>query len=96
MAWIAARRPGLRYAVAVVIAYGMCWTDRRIFPLPADLQVHSAAQGILVMMGTSVKLIGMVLLWALLLLMLRRERLALRLSRRATAAADSGRSAAAA
>jgi len=74
MAWVAARRPGARYAVLLVIAYAMCWTDRRVFPLPADLTVHSAAQAALMLAGTSVKLAGMVLLWALLLQMLRLER----------------------
>ena len=74
MAWIAARRPGARYGWWLFAGYAMCWMDRRIFPLPADLQVHSAAQGALVLLGTSVKLAGLVLLWTLLLHMLRRER----------------------
>lgn len=82
LAWISARRPGARYAWGVLIAYGMCWMDRRAFPLPADLQVHSAGQAALVLVGTSVKLAGMILLWTLLLQMLRFERrLALDLSR---------------
>jgi len=74
MAWVAARRPAARYGWALVAAYALCWLDRRAFPLPADLQVHGAAQTTLVLAGTSVKLAGMVLLWFLLLQMLRRER----------------------
>jgi len=74
LAWIMQRRPGARYGWALAAGYAMCWADRRAFPLPADLQVHSAAQGALVLAGTSVKLVGLLLLWALLLLMLRRER----------------------
>ena len=74
MAWVAARRPRARYGWALVAAYALCWLDRRAFPLPADLQVHGAAQTTLVLAGTSVKLAGMVLLWFLLLQMLRRER----------------------
>jgi len=74
LAWITVRRPRARYGWALAAAYAMCWADRRAFPLPADLQVHSAAQGALVLAGTSVKLVGLILLWALLLQMLRRER----------------------
>jgi hypothetical protein len=74
MAWIAARRPGQRYGWWLAAAYLACWIDRRAFPLPADLQVHGAAQGALVLSGTSVKLIGLMALWLLLLSMLRRER----------------------
>lgn len=74
MAWIAARRPGARYGWLLFAAYALCWMDRRAFPLPADLQVHSAAQGALVLAGTSVKLAGLVMIWSLLLVMLRRER----------------------
>jgi hypothetical protein len=74
MAWIAARRPGARYGWALFAAYALCWMDRRAFPLPADLQVHSAAQGALVLAGTSVKLAGLVMIWSMLLIMLRRER----------------------
>ena len=74
MAWIAARRQGARYGWALVAAYALCWMDRRAFPLPADLQVHSAAQGALVLAGTSVKLAGLVMIWSMLLIMLRRER----------------------
>ena len=74
LAWISARRPGARYGWALMAAYGACWIDRRAFPLPADLQVHSASQGALVLAGTSVKLLGLLLLWGLLLEMLRRER----------------------
>ena len=51
----------------------MCWLDRRAFPLPADLQIHSPAEAALVLAGTSVKLLGMLLLWSLLLRMLHRE-----------------------
>lgn len=78
MAWISVRRPGGRYAGGLVVAYALCWIDRRVFPLPVDLQVHSASQAALVLAGTSVKLVGMILLWLLLLQMLRRERAALR------------------
>ncbi|HEV3095999.1 MAG TPA: glycosyltransferase family 87 protein, partial [Candidatus Dormibacteraeota bacterium] len=73
-AWIVQRRPGAHYGWLLATAYVMCWVDRRAFPLPADLQVHSAAQGALVLAGTSVKLLGLVLLWTLLLQMLRYER----------------------
>jgi hypothetical protein len=48
--------------------------DRRIFPLPADLTVHTVAQTALVLVGTSVKLVGLIALWLLLLQMLRLER----------------------
>jgi alpha-1,2-mannosyltransferase len=72
-AWITVRRPGARYGWALAAAYLMCWVDRRAFPLPADLQVHTPAQAALVLAGTSVKLAGLVLLWLLLLRMLRRE-----------------------
>jgi hypothetical protein len=51
----------------------MCWMDRRAFPLPADMQVHSSAQAALVLAGTSVKLVGLVLIWTLLLQMIRLE-----------------------
>jgi alpha-1,2-mannosyltransferase len=73
-AWITVRRPGARYGWGLAAAYIMCWMDRRAFPLPADLQVHSPAQAALVLVGTSVKLAGLVLLWLLLLRMLRLER----------------------
>jgi Glycosyltransferase family 87 len=72
-AWISVRRPGARYACWLFGAYAMCWLDRRAFPLPADLQVHSASQTALMLAGTSVKLFGMLLLWSLLLRMLRTE-----------------------
>jgi len=79
-AWITVRRPGARYAWGLAGAYVMCWMDRRAFPLPADLQVHTPAQGALVLAGTSVKLAGLLLLWLLLLQMLRHEqRMAVRL-----------------
>ena len=74
IAWITVRRPGHRYTWWLFAAYAMCWIDRRAFPLPADLQVHGAGQAALVLTGTSVKLLGLLLLWALLLQMLRRER----------------------
>jgi hypothetical protein len=73
MAWITVRRPGARYGWWLVAAYAMCWMDRRAFPLPADLQVHSSTQAALVLAGTSVKLIGLLVLWTLLLQMLRVE-----------------------
>ena len=73
IAWITVRRPGARYAWWLFLAYAMCWLDRRAFPLPADLQVHSPAEAALVLAGTSVKLLGMLLLWSLLLRMLHRE-----------------------
>jgi hypothetical protein len=75
-AWISLRRPGAHYWWWLFAAYALCWMDRRALPLPADLQVHSAAQAALVLAGTSVKLVGLLLLWLLLLQMLRRERLA--------------------
>jgi alpha-1,2-mannosyltransferase len=81
LTWITARQPGRRYLIGLFLAYAMCWMDRRAFPLPADLQVHSAAQAALVLLGTSVKLAGMLLLWALLLGMLRHERRLVDLSR---------------
>ncbi|HEV2014598.1 MAG TPA: glycosyltransferase family 87 protein [Candidatus Dormibacteraeota bacterium] len=74
IAWITVRRPGARYGWWLAAAYVMCWVDRRAFPLPADLQVHSPGQAALVLAGTSVKLVGMILLWTLLLQMLRHER----------------------
>jgi len=72
-AWVTVRRPGARYVWGVAAAYVMCWMDRRAFPLPADLQVHTPGQAALVLAGTSVKLAGLLLLWLLLLMMLRRE-----------------------
>jgi hypothetical protein len=88
-AWIVQRRPGARYGWALAAAYAACWVDRRAFPLPPDLQVHSAAQGVLVLAGTSVKLVGLLLLWTLLLQMLHHERrvAALSLPERPTAGA---------
>jgi hypothetical protein len=86
MAWITVRRPGARYGWALAAAYVMCWIDRRAFPLPADLQVHTPGQGALVLAGTSVKLAGLLLLWLLLLQMLRHEqRLAVRIPQRPAA-----------
>jgi hypothetical protein len=74
IAWITVRRPGARYGWWLFAAYAMCWMDRRAFPLPADLRVHSSTQAALVLAGTSVKLVGLLLLWTLLLQMLRVER----------------------
>lgn len=73
IAWITARRPGARYGWWLFAAYAMCWIDRRAFPLPTDLQVHSWTDAALVLAGTSVKLVGLLLLWTLLLRMLRVE-----------------------
>jgi hypothetical protein len=72
-AWITVRRPRALYGWWLAAAYLMCWVDRRAFPLPADLQVHSPGQAALVLAGTSVKLVGLLLLWTLLLQMLRLE-----------------------
>jgi alpha-1,2-mannosyltransferase len=74
LAWITVRRPGARYGWWLFGAYALCWVDRRAFPLPADLQVHSSIDAVLVIAGTSIKLIGLILLWTLLLQMLHRER----------------------
>jgi alpha-1,2-mannosyltransferase len=76
IAWITVRRPGARYGWWLFAAYAMCWMDRRAFPLPADMQVHSSTEAALVLAGTSVKLLGLLLLWTLLLRMLRHERVA--------------------
>ena len=73
IAWITVRRPGARYSWWLLAAYAMCWVDRRAFPLPADMQVHSWTDAALVLAGTSVKLVGLLLLWTLLLQMLRLE-----------------------
>jgi hypothetical protein len=73
IAWITVRRPGAGYGWWLFAAYAMCWMDRRAFPLPADLQVHSSTQAALVLAATSVKLVGLLLLWTLLLQMLRVE-----------------------
>ncbi|MDQ6712299.1 MAG: DUF2029 domain-containing protein [Candidatus Dormibacteraeota bacterium] len=73
IAWITVRRPGARYGWWLFGAYVMCWMDRRAFPLPADMQVHSVSDAALVLAGTSVKLVGLLLLWTLLLQMLRLE-----------------------
>ena len=72
-AWMQARRAGPVTGGWLVLSYVLCWVDRRIFPLPSDQIVHSSVEGILVLAGTSVKLLGLVLLWTLLLRMLRRE-----------------------
>ena len=73
IAWITVRRPGARYGWWLFGAYAMCWIDRRAFPLPADLQVHSSTEAALVLVATSVKLLGLLLLWSLLLQMLKKE-----------------------
>src|SRR5205823_13702800 len=73
IAWITVRRPGARYSWWLFTGYAMCWTDRRAFPLPSDLRVHSWADAALVLAGTSVKLVGLLLMWTLLLQMLRLE-----------------------
>jgi len=73
IAWITVRRPGARYGWWLFAAYATCWVDRRAFPLPSDLQVHSWTDAALVLAGTSVKLVGLLLLWTLLLRMLRIE-----------------------
>ncbi len=74
MAWIQARRPGALYGWCLAAGYAICWLDRRAFPLPADQAVHSSPQALLVLAGTSVKLVGLALIWVLLLRMLRVER----------------------
>ena len=74
MAWITVRKPGASYGWWLFAGYAMCWLDRRAFPLPADLHVHNPEQAALVLAGTSIKLIGLLMIWALLLQMLRRER----------------------
>ena len=73
IAWITVRRPGARYGWWLFAAYAMCWMDRRAFPLPTDMKVHSWTDAALVLAGTSVKLAGLLLLWILLLQMLRVE-----------------------
>jgi hypothetical protein len=73
IAWIGVRRPGARYGCWLLAAYAMCWVDRRAFPLPSDLQVHSWSDAALVLAATSVKLVGLLLLWTLLLRMLQLE-----------------------
>ena len=76
IAWMTVRRPGHRYGWWLFAGYAMCWIDRRAFPLPANLQVHGAGEATLVLAATSVKLLGLLLLWTLLLQMLRQERAA--------------------
>jgi alpha-1,2-mannosyltransferase len=76
MAWIYARRASAVYAAWLAASYVLCWMDRRAFPLPSDLKVHSTWEAVLVLLGTSVKLAGLVILWTLLLDMLRREKAA--------------------
>lgn len=74
LTWILARRAPARYAWWLFAAYLLCWMDRRAFPLPAPELVHTAGQVALVLIATSVKLIGLIGLWLLLLQMLRLER----------------------
>ena len=76
IAWMTVRRPGHRYGWWLFAGYAMCWIDRRALPLPANLQVHGAGEATLVLAATSVKLLGLLLLWTLLLQMLRQERAA--------------------
>jgi len=74
IAWIAARKAPAHYGCWLAAAYALCWMDRRAFPLPADLLVHSRMEAALVLVGTSVKLAGLTALWVLLLRMLAYER----------------------
>jgi len=74
LAWITARKAPARYGWWLAGAYALCWMDRRVFPLPSDLLVHSPGQAALVLVATSVKLVGLIALWLLLLRMLRWER----------------------
>jgi len=74
LAWITARKAPARYGWWLAGAYALCWIDRRVFPLPSDLLVHSPGQAALVLVATSVKLVGLIALWLLLLRMLRWER----------------------
>lgn len=82
LAWMATRKAPAGYGWWLAAAYALCWMDRRVFPLPADLLVHSRLEVALVLLGTSVKLAGLIALWVLLLRMLAYERrLAIRLPR---------------
>jgi alpha-1,2-mannosyltransferase len=74
IAWLTARRAPARYGWWLAGAYALCWMDRRAFPLPADLLVHSPGEAVLVLFATSVKLVGLFALWVLLLRMLSWER----------------------
>jgi alpha-1,2-mannosyltransferase len=74
LTWILARRAPARYGWWLFFAYALCWMDRRAFPLPTPELVHTAGQVALVLIATSVKLIGLIGLWLLLLQMLRLER----------------------
>ena len=74
LAWLTARRASPGYWLWLFAGYACCWLDRRAFPLPASGSVHSAGQALLVLAGTSVKMVGLILLWTLLLEMLRTER----------------------
>jgi len=83
LAWMTARKAPARYGWWLAAAYALCWVDRRAFPLPADLLVHSRLDAALVLVGTSVKLAGLTALWLLLLRMLAQERrMAIRLQLR--------------
>ena len=74
IAWLSARRAPAHYGWLLALAYILCWMDRRAFPLPSDLLVHSPLQAALVLAATSVKLAGLSLIWVLLLRMLAYER----------------------
>jgi len=76
--WIRARQAGAGFASWLAVSYALCWVDRRTFPLPADQTVHSSVEALFVLAGTSVKLVGLCVLWVLLLVMLRREGKAVR------------------
>jgi hypothetical protein len=89
MAWVAARHPGTRFWWGLLVGYALCWTDRRIVPLPPDQVVHGAAQAILVLGATSIKLAGLTLLWAMFLRMLAWERAAIRRQAEPSIAASS-------
>lgn len=78
MAWMSARKPPPVYGLWLTVSYALCWLDRRAFPLPADHLVRTAEQAVLVLMGTSVKLLGLSLMWLLFLRMIQLERRAIR------------------
>ncbi|MDQ6884381.1 MAG: DUF2029 domain-containing protein, partial [Candidatus Dormibacteraeota bacterium] len=94
MAWIIARRAPAGYGWWLASAYVLCWMDRRAFPLPADFNVHTPLQAALVLAGTSVKLVGLIMIWLLLLQMLRTERRAAALMPRQQSAAAAAQPAA--
>ncbi len=74
IAWMTVRKAPAYYGWWLTGAYALCWMDRRAFPLPQDLLVHSSAQAAVVLFATSIKLIGLIALWVLLLRMLAWER----------------------